>query len=531
MRDRMTRLAAIALLCATLLATAGPVLSAFTDATRAAGTFEAAAVFPPRNVTPPAVTGTARAGETLTGHPGTWARGTDAIEIEWLRCDDRGCTAVSRGTTRTLEAADVGHRMRIRVTARNAGGSATATSAPTETVVAPPPPANTAPPSIAGTARVGEELSAGEGTWTNRPTAHRYRWLRCTPDCAPIAGETERAYLLTGDDAAATLRVEVTAENAGGSASATSAATAAVERATFTHVLCRNPATGASAAGDGALPDGLTFGHNVGAFPPPTTRCASGDGIDLNTGGSWTTSEGDTGGWLHYRATDDLRFAGATIYRHARMGGLFSWAIHMATWNGIFAAPRAEICSWGDHCTLLGTPWVPFDPANRVDVPSGTVNGFNVVLVCDIPAGRTCFASGGERVVVTGGLVKLRDTATPRLEGPATGGLAEPSPLAGTEDLQFVAGDAGSGLYRLRVTVGGREVAERRLGGASATCTDADPSNENPFEFTRRSPCPGSLSASVQLDTASWPKTGRLRVYLEDAGRNTTTIVSRELGG
>ena len=524
------RAPATALLAAILIAALGTVHSGFTSTSRpGASSFAAADVFPPRNLTAPTITGTARAGETLAAQPGTWARGTDSLAIEWLRCDNAGCTAVGAGATRTLVAADVGHRIRIRVTATNAGGSATATSAATDVVVAPPPPANTAAPTIIGTATVGETLTAADGSWTNKPTDHRRRWLRCAAECTPIAGETDRTYLLTGDDAGATVKVEVTAVNAGGSATATSAATAPVARGTFTHVLCRNPQTGGSAAADGPLPDGLSFGRNADHFPPPTVRCATAGGIDLNTGWTWSADFGDTGGWLHYRGTEDLRFAGATIYRHAQMGGHFSWAVHTATWNGIFAAPRAEICSWGDGCSARGTSSAPFDASNRVDVEPGTVNGFNVVLVCDIPVGRTCFADGTQRVVVTGGLVRLRDTATPELTAPVTGGLTFRTPLAGTEDLQFMAADAGSGLYRVRYTIDGREVATTRLASLGGRCADANATNGDPYEFTTPSPCAGSVSSSVQIDTGSWPKTGRLRIYLEDAGRNTTVLVNRQL--
>ncbi len=151
------------------------------------------------------------------------------------------------------------------------------------------------------------------------------------------------------------------------------------------------------------------------------------------------------------------------------------------------------------------------------------------MLVCDIPGGRTCSATGGERVVLTGGLVRLRDTATPQLTAPVTGGLTSRTPLQGTEDLQFMASDAGSGLYRVRYTIDGREVATTRLTSPDGRCVDASPGNGNPYEFTTRTPCATSMSFSVQLDTASWPKTGRLRVYLEDAGRNTTVLVNRQL--
>jgi hypothetical protein len=59
---------------------------------------------------------------------------------QWQRCDTSGgaCAAISgaTGATYTLGSAYVGETLRLSVTASNAGGSATASSAPTATVVA-----------------------------------------------------------------------------------------------------------------------------------------------------------------------------------------------------------------------------------------------------------------------------------------------------------------------------------------------------------------------------------------------------------
>jgi hypothetical protein len=89
----------------------------------------------------------------------------------------------------------------------------------------PTPPVNTAPPAISGTATQGNTLTASTGTWTNAPTSYGYQWQRCNASgsCSPT-GVTALMYNLTGADVGLTLRVAVTASNASGSASATSAA-------------------------------------------------------------------------------------------------------------------------------------------------------------------------------------------------------------------------------------------------------------------------------------------------------------------
>jgi parallel beta-helix repeat protein len=99
----------------------------------------------------------------------------------------------------------------------------------------PPPavaPASTAPPSVSGTTRVGSRLSASAGSWSGTGLTFSYAWQRCNAagaSCATtsVAGST---YSLTNADAGATLRVVVKAQNSAGATTATSAATAVVQR-------------------------------------------------------------------------------------------------------------------------------------------------------------------------------------------------------------------------------------------------------------------------------------------------------------
>jgi hypothetical protein len=102
--------------------------------------------------------------------------------------------------------------------------------------IVPPPtssvPVNTALPTITGSATQGSTLSASTGTWTNAPTSYTYQWQRCSSGTCSPTGVTAPAYLLTNADVGSTIRVSVTAGNAAGSASATSAAQGPVQAVT-----------------------------------------------------------------------------------------------------------------------------------------------------------------------------------------------------------------------------------------------------------------------------------------------------------
>jgi hypothetical protein len=119
-------------------------------------------------------------------------------------------------------------RMRIFILTALALGTVLLGVAPAATAA---PPANTALPTITGTPKVGETLTAENGTWSNSPTAFQYQWQRCNSggtSCGNIAGVTQKTYVVRTADAGRTLRIVVTAVNADGATNARSAATAVV---------------------------------------------------------------------------------------------------------------------------------------------------------------------------------------------------------------------------------------------------------------------------------------------------------------
>ena len=115
-----------------------------------AGLSTAASQAAPVNQQAPTITGTPTAGDTLTANAGTWQSSTPiTYSYQWRRCDAQGtgCSNIGGADSRTyqLRNADVGHTIRVRVTAKNADGSTSATSDATTAVQA-----KTAPPAANG---------------------------------------------------------------------------------------------------------------------------------------------------------------------------------------------------------------------------------------------------------------------------------------------------------------------------------------------------------------------------------------------
>lgn len=85
---------------------------------------------PPVNTSPPTVSGTTAVGDTLTASVGSWSDATLPFTYQWERCPASGCTALFGATTSTytVTQADVPHRLRVVVTARNESGATSSAS-------------------------------------------------------------------------------------------------------------------------------------------------------------------------------------------------------------------------------------------------------------------------------------------------------------------------------------------------------------------------------------------------------------------
>ncbi len=185
----------------------------------------------PINTAVPALAGNAQRTAVLSTTAGTWTGLGNMITYQWQRSPDGTTwTAINGATASTYSAqfADEGDFVRALVTATNPSGVTSTPTASTQ-IIAPFPPANTAPPVITGVAERGVTLNATLGTWTGPDSVYTYQWQRDAGEgYVNISGATAATYTLVTDDENDTVRVLVTATDPDGTITQPSAATASV---------------------------------------------------------------------------------------------------------------------------------------------------------------------------------------------------------------------------------------------------------------------------------------------------------------
>lgn len=289
---------------------------------------EARSAAVPSSSEPPTITGTAVSGETLTATTGSWT-GTPTISyaFAWQRCDAGGGSCAPIGETsqtHVVSAGDVGSTLRVLVTATNGEGTANAQSAPTALVTAQTTPVNTAEPLISGSAVEGSTLTTTTGTWEGTSITFAYQWVRCGPDgglpdgsnCPSIPGAATSAYTPTSADIGTRLRVQVTASNGAGTATATANPTDAVTQSTTTGA----PRNTAEPSISGTLAQGRVLAASVGTWAGETplsfayqwVRCGADGGladggnctfVSAATSSTYVLTADDVGSRMRVRVT------------------------------------------------------------------------------------------------------------------------------------------------------------------------------------------------------------------------------------
>jgi streptogramin lyase len=262
-------------------------------------------------------------------------------------------------------------------------------------------PRSLSPPVITGVPAQGQTLSASNGSWSNQPTAFAYQWEQCDQSgnaCTAIAGATASSYAVTASLVGDTLRVVVTASNAGGaSAPAASAASGIVApqavqlTPTATAVACvptttavghATTCTAAVTDVSGAVPPtGVVSFATVGiagAFGPASTCALGGAGGSASCSVTFTpTALGSGSTTITAAYTGDGAHAGSVGSTALSVIGVQGTSTSAVCSPGTITVGQATTCT----ATVTG--------ASGVGPPTGSV-AFATVSPGTYAAGSDC---------------------------------------------------------------------------------------------------------------------------------------------
>ncbi len=192
----------------------------------------------PVNAVPPSFEGEANVGATLSADEGKWSPPAAWYGYQWQVCDaaGEGCVDVKEATEPTflVPKSAEGMRANLLVTGHTRGGEETAESGVGGVIGAMLTPVNVGQPWFRDAARESRPLKPELGIWEGgRPMTFTYQWLHCDSsgnECADILGAVAEAYAPTAEDVGLRVKVEVTATNESGSATAISSRSTEVQK-------------------------------------------------------------------------------------------------------------------------------------------------------------------------------------------------------------------------------------------------------------------------------------------------------------
>jgi Ig domain of plant-specific actin-binding protein len=163
-------------------------------------------------VTPPAITGTPKVGETLTATPGTYSAAPDSVTYQWKA--DGADLAGKTSSTLVLTPDLVGERISVTVTATKAPNAPLTQRVAEVGPVAKADMSVTGKPTISGNAITGSTLKADIGSvvFTPAVTKNTWEWYR---DGTPVRGVNGPAYTLGAADVGKKITVAAEAEPIG----------------------------------------------------------------------------------------------------------------------------------------------------------------------------------------------------------------------------------------------------------------------------------------------------------------------------
>jgi hypothetical protein len=272
--------------------------------------------------------------------------------------------------------------------------------------------------------------------------------------------------------------------------------------------------------------------------PEPINRCSlpSGTpngGLEAQNLRSLPRPMGEGNGYVYLAAPDtEITAYRLWMYGNTRaLGGSPPTDGAIIVWSGNAEAGHDFSIGFGGQGGSGGS-WSLDDPP-FADAPAVNVSKVHVRGICggNTPPATcsTSTASYNAAFWIYRGQMTTRDVAAPQTSTP-TGDATAHAVWHGPQHLDFGATDQGGGVYRMLLETGPdtNHLTTRSVSVVNPNdgrCTDENPANDDPYEFTYARPCPASVAASADLDTSALPEGDQaVRVRVEDAAGNRAVV-------
>lgn len=361
-------------------------------------------------------------GQTLTGKI-TWTAQTDgtvnrvAFSIDGsVGYTDSSAPYTFNGDGNTLDTTTLSNGSHVfAVTAYPTAGkrqpvtsSVTATVSNASQTPQAAAPASTSPPTIAGTAAVGQTLTASSGSWSGTaPITYAYQWQLCNSSggsCSSVAGASAATFVVPSSAAGYTIRVAVTASNAAGSATASSSPTGVVP-ATSTAIA---PSSTGTPAITGSPVSGQTLTASTGTWSGTTPMSYAYQWLQCNTSGAACSAIGGaTSGTFLLTSTQ----VGSTVRARVTATNSAGSATAQSAQTATVTATASVTSSFDSMTGYLDAPL----PALTNAITVSSASAF-VTAIANAKAGQTINVLGnvlipgeftGFNRIITGGTVNV----------------------------------------------------------------------------------------------------------------------------
>jgi hypothetical protein len=239
--------------------------------------------------------------------------------------------------------------------------------------------------------------------------------------------------------------------------------------------------------------------------------CAQGGGLvaELSGPGPW---DGGTFAYHRFAAPPGTRIARLTVGRATQ--GMPKGTVRSFSYTLAADGKTIEACAPGPTDTCTG------DLSGTVDAVGLDAASLLFSFGCGADDPNQCTAGPmTPRATLTNPAVVLRDPAPPAMTGRT---IIDDGERSGRLRLTYDAADTGGGVYRSVIRVDGKVHAIDPLGGA---CADANPADDDAYEFAQPVPCPATTTRGVDLDVLALPlEEHAIEVAVEDAAGNATTV-------